>query len=79
MLPRLIFAPSARKTSENSAELVPKDAPSDSPGSIPVFAVKVVTTTSEGVVPPMMVLSIVLPSIVEFVTSPPEIVRSSAT
>ena len=59
--PRLITAPSARKTSENSAELVPRYAPSDSSGMKPVFAVSVVAVTAAGVVPPITELSMVPP------------------
>ena len=54
-------APSARKTSENSAELVPRYAPSDSSGMIPVSAVSVVAVIAAGVVPPITELFMVAP------------------
>ena len=46
-------APSAKKISENSAELVPRVAPSDSSGTMPSFVVIVVTVAAAGVVPPI--------------------------
>ena len=57
-------APSARNRSENSAELVPRYAPSDSSGTIPSFVVKVVTVAAAGVVPPITELSMAAPEIV---------------
>ena len=54
-------APSAKKISENSAELVPRVAPSDSSGTMLSFVVIVVTVAAAGVVPPITELSIVAP------------------
>ena len=45
---------------------------------MPVFEIKIVDVISAGLVPPIIVLSIVLPETVEFITLPPDTVKSSA-